>query len=141
MAVSGRTRAAALLVALSPLACDLSAAPSEDGAVAIAEFRIERAEPPGTVTDGRLAVDAGARLTFALAVDGPVERLVLSAGERVLAELSPATTVHVDDCALGPCGTAAAGEVVYTLAAVGSGDDPSVDARSLSVQVADPDAP
>lgn len=141
MAVRGQTFVAALLVALSPLACNLSADADDGGQVSIAEFRIERAEPPGSVAAGRLSVVPRARLTLALAVDGPVERLVLSAGERVLAELSPDATVYVDDCDVAPCGTAETGEVVYTLAAIGSGEDPATAARSLAVQVTEPEAP
>ena len=137
----GRARAAALLVGLSPLACDLSTDADDGGRVAITEFRIERSEPPGTIDAGAWAVARGATLTFAWSVEGPVEHLVLSAGDRVVAELPPDATSLVDDCAAGPCGTAEAGAVVYTLAAVGSGDDPSADARSLAVQVSETAAP
>ncbi len=135
MASFGRVQAAAFLLALSPVACDLSTDAEDGGAVAVVEFRLVGAEPPGTLVDGSWSVAPRARLEFALAVDGPVRALVLSAGDRVLAELPPEATSFVDDCEVGPCGTAEAGEVLYTLAAVGSGDDPPVDARSLGVRV------
>jgi hypothetical protein len=141
VARSGRAGAVALLVALSSLACNLSTEPDRSGKVEVLEFRVEAAVPAGTVVDGRLSVPAGARLSFAFAADGAVEKLVLSAGERVLAELPPDATSYVDDCAAGPCGTAAAGEVLYTLAAVGSDEDASTDARSLSVLVTESAAP
>lgn len=141
MANSGRAGAVAFLVALSPLGCNLSTEANDAGKVEVLELGLDRAEPPAAIVDGRPSVAVGAKLTFAFAAAGAVEKLVLSAGDRVLAELPPEATSYVDDCAAATCGTAEVGEILYTLAAVGSGDPPAVDARSLAVQVSEPAAP
>jgi hypothetical protein len=135
VATSFGARAAAFLVALSPVACDLSTPATDDDELAVVAFDLERAEPPGVVADGAWAVVPRARLHFSLAVEGRAEALILSAGDRVLAELPPGTSSYVDDCDAGPCGTGEAGEVEYTLAAVGRGDEPPMAARSLLVRV------
>lgn len=135
MATSFGYRVAAVLVALSPAACDLSTQATDDGSLAVVAFDLERAEPPGVLADGAWSVAPRAKLTFSLVVEGRPETLVLSAGDRVLAELPPGTDSYVDDCDAGPCGTGEVGEVEYTLAAVGGGDEPPVAARSLVVRV------
>jgi hypothetical protein len=130
--------AAALVVGLSLVACNLSTSANEGDRITINEFRLDQSEPPGSIDGGAWAVAQGATLTFGISVDGPVELLVLSAGEGVLAHLPLDATTYVDDCAAGPCGTSGEGTVVYTLAAIGPGDNPSVDARSVEVRVSAP---
>lgn len=138
MVVFGHVRVMVLLVGLPLVACNLSTRANDGDRVTIAEFRIEGSEPSGTIDGGSWVVDEGATLRLAFSVDGPVEQLVLSAGDRVLSQLPLDATSYVDDCAAGPCGTAEAGTIVYTLAAIGPEDSRSTDARSVEVQVSAP---
>ena len=107
-------------VKLAALLLGAAACAGEDGAnVTIRAFELERAVPPADDRGGLLLVSPRSDLHFRWQVDGEVDRVALSANERVIATFSGGkiATAATDLCSESRCGTANIGEVIYRLQA------------------------
>jgi hypothetical protein len=86
-------------------------------------------------------VSVGADVLLSWKLSGPVVKLVLAIGDCAV-DLDPSDTSFTDRCggtgASCACGSAAAGDVLYTLTALGTDDDETADTATRAIHVAAP---
>ncbi len=139
MAFSRSRALLALLLGVAPLgACDCSTEPTPEVLVAIQDFAVSEVVPPASPSGGLLQVVPRSSVTLTWRIEGPARRVVLAANDRVIAEPEPGAEGSFTDACDdgGTCATAEAGDVLYTLTVIGSGEHATSDTRSVQVRVA-----
>lgn len=125
-----------LLPALCLESCDCATHPVPKETIAIVEFEIE--EPTAQTGAAAFTVVTGTTIRLRWKIEGPVQRILLAAGDQILAELGPEgrEISFTDSCEDNVCGTQQPKErVLYSLLAFGEGDNTISATRSLAISV------